>query len=181
MLRTSCLWQSLSTWRIRVKCDRIIDGLKDDDASSPSWKTMVTMSFPMCLFLSTCKKGKTPKRHKMMKNWHLRRRTLWFIWDRKLSLNLDSHWCLHISTHNVVVLYALVCIQHRNFTNKAEVTLRCRGTLTWSMSTDCSVLLTARMSFFNPQKKSNYVSDHQPFKIILTNIGITRWSSTVNQ
>lgn len=46
-------------WRIRVKCDRIIDGLKDDEASSPSWNTMVTMSFPMCLFLSTCQRGET--------------------------------------------------------------------------------------------------------------------------
>lgn len=42
-----------------MKCDRIIDGLKDEDASSPSWNTMVTMSFPMCLFLSTCQKGQT--------------------------------------------------------------------------------------------------------------------------
>ena len=36
-----------------MKCDRIMDGLKEGEASSPSWNTMVTMSFPMCLFLST--------------------------------------------------------------------------------------------------------------------------------
>ncbi len=41
-------------WRIRVKWERIIEGLKDGEASSPSWNTMVTMSFPICLFLSTC-------------------------------------------------------------------------------------------------------------------------------
>lgn len=40
-----------------MKCERIIEGLKDDDASSPSWNTMVTMSFPMCLFLSTLERG----------------------------------------------------------------------------------------------------------------------------
>lgn len=57
------VWHPLSMWRIRVKCDRIIDGLKDDGASSPSWNTMVTMSFPMCLFLSTFQahKGKRQK------------------------------------------------------------------------------------------------------------------------
>lgn len=44
--------------RIRVKWERIIEGLKAGEDSSPSWNTMVTISFPMWRFLSTCEEHK---------------------------------------------------------------------------------------------------------------------------
>lgn len=50
--------------KIRVKWERIMDGLNAGEDSSPSWNMIVTMSFPICRFLSTWKKKRKRKKEK---------------------------------------------------------------------------------------------------------------------
>lgn len=99
---------SLSMWRIRVKCDRIIDGLKDDDASSPSWNTMVTMSFPMCLFLSTCQ-----RRHTKKPQLSAERIYLFFSQRSKKKKNILSHYkvlTMNKLARTLSYLHICICI-----------------------------------------------------------------------